>query len=267
MLTAIQKQTVRTRFAGLQTDLHQRLLQLDKDAQQKTHTWDKDGGSGGGTSLVLRGEVIEKAGVNFSCVAGDAYPRLESEHHGKPYYATGVSSICHPANPHAPIGHMNVRMLEVGDKVWFGGGADLTPYRIYEQDRDEFHQALRQACDSYSPTAYAEYTKWCDEYFFIKHRNTVRGVGGIFFDYLQNDFDTLLAFVCAVAEAYGRVYPQILARRLPLPYDSDDRDGLFYWRGRYVEFNLIYDRGTSFGLKTGGNVEAILVSLPPQVKW
>ena len=261
------KQTVQERFANIQANLHQRLLQLDSDAEQNTHTWKKQQGNGGGTSLVLRGKVIEKAGVNFSRVAGDSYPRLESEHSGKPYYATGVSSICHPANPHAPIGHMNIRMLDVGDNVWFGGGADLTPYRVYEQDKDEFHQALRDACAAHSPSAYTKYSKWCDEYFFIKHRNSVRGVGGIFFDYLQGDFDTLFAFVCGVAEAYTRVYPQILARRINLPYDDSEREGLLYWRGRYVEFNLIYDRGTSFGLKTGGDVEAILVSLPPQVKW
>ena len=267
MLTSEQKQTVQTRFANIQTNLYQQLLQLDMDAKQNTHTWTKQSGSGGGTSLVLRGTVVEKAGVNFSCVAGDSYPRLESEHHGKPYYATGVSSICHPANPHAPIGHMNVRMLEVGDNIWFGGGADLTPYLVYEQDKEEFHQALRHVCDSYSATAYTKYSKWCDEYFFIKHRNSVRGVGGVFFDYLQGDFATLLAFVDGVAEAYSQVYPLILARRLNLSYDEREREGLLYWRGRYVEFNLIYDRGTSFGLKTGGDVEAILVSLPPQVKW
>ena len=156
--------------------------------------------------------MVEKAGVNRSRVKGDRYPRLESEHHDKPFFATGVSTICHMRNPHAPIGHMNIRLLEVGDKFWFGGGADLTPFIVYEEDRRDFHTHLQQACEKFAEGTYQKFSRWCDEYFFIKHRNSPRGVGGVFFDYLSDDFEHLLAFVQDIAFTYADIYPQILLR-------------------------------------------------------
>lgn len=268
MLTEAQKDRAYNLFKEVQSALNARLEQIDSCAQAVPHRWQKQPpGAGGGTSLVIRGEVIEKSGVNCSQVKGDRYPRLESEHRDKPFYATGVSTICHPRNPHAPIGHMNVRMLEVGDKFWFGGGADLTPFIVYEEDRADFHVCLQQVCEKFEKGAYQKFARWCDEYFFIKHRNAPRGVGGVFFDYLHGDFEQLLAFVRDIAYAYFEIYPQLLLRRKDLPYSEEQRDEQLRWRGRYVEFNLVYDRGTHFGLQSGGDVEAILVSLPPLVKW
>ena len=170
-------------------------------------------------------------------------------------------------NPHAPTGHMNVRMLEVGKHFWFGGGADLTPFISYGEDKDEFHAALQQVCDDYRQGAYAAFSKRCDEYFYIKHRNSSRGVGGIFFDKLTGNFDELLSYVESVARAYIKIYAKIIERRKEHSFTSQQREDFLFWRGRYVEFNLVYDVGTRFGLLTGGNIEAIMVSLPPTVKW
>ena len=268
MLTKEQKDKAYQLFGEVQATLVARFEAIDGKAQAVPHRWQKQPpGAGGGTSLVIRGEVVEKAGVNCSLVNGDRYPRLESEYHDQPFFATGVSTICHMCNPHAPIGHMNVRLLEVGDKFWFGGGADLTPFIVYEEDRQDFHACLQKVCEAFAAGTYAKFSRWCDEYFFIKHRNTARGVGGVFFDYLSDDFERLLAFVHNIAFAYAEIYPQILVRRKDTPYDEAQRDGQLHWRGRYVEFNLVYDRGTHFGLQSGGDVEAILVSLPPLVKW
>ena len=268
MLTDAQKDKACQLFAEVQASLSASFEAIDGKAQAVPHRWQKQPqGAGGGTSLVIRGAVIEKAGVNCSQVKGDSYPRLESEHHDKPFFAAGVSTICHMHNPHAPIGHMNVRLLEVGDKFWFGGGADLTPFIVYDEDRRDFHACLEKVCETYAAGTYAKFSRWCDEYFYIKHRHSPRGVGGVFFDYLSDDFERLLAFVQNIAYAYAEIYPQILQRRKDLPYDAQQRDEQLYWRGRYVEFNLVYDRGTHFGLQSGGNIEAILVSLPPLVKW
>jgi coproporphyrinogen III oxidase len=167
----------------------------------------------------------------------------------------------------APIAHMNVRCLEVGDTFWVGGGADLTPFKIFDEDTKAFHHALEVACQGESHGNYEKYKAWCDEYFFIPHRKSARGVGGIFFDYLKGDFDELTAFLGKVTDAYCTVYPEILKRRKDMPFTPEDKEGQLYWRGRYAEFNLAWDRGTRFGLMTGGNTEAIFVSLPPVVKW
>ena len=268
MLTETQKDRAYQLFREVQATLTSRFEAIDGNARAVPHNWQKQPpGAGGGTSLVIRGAVVEKAGINRSRVEGDRYPRLESEHHDKPFFATGVSTICHMRNPHAPIGHMNVRLLEVGDKFWFGGGADLTPFIVYEEDRADFHACLQQVCEQFAQGTYQKFSRWCDEYFFIKHRNSPRGVGGVFFDYLDDDFERIFAFVQNIACSYAEIYPQILRRRKDLAYDEAQRDDQLRWRGRYVEFNLVYDRGTHFGLQSGGDVEAILVSLPPLVRW
>ena len=269
-LSANQKEAAKSLFHTVQERLARAFEAIDGEAKVAFKTWAKEPGqpeAGGGTMGVMRGQVVEKAGANVSAVTGAAYPALEGEHAGKPYFAAGISTITHMFNPHAPIAHMNVRVLAVGDGFWVGGGADLTPFIRYEEDTRDFHRALEQACAGRGPTAYAEYKKWCDEYFFIPHRKETRGVGGIFFDYLRGDFAELLGFLDQVSAAYVRVYPEILARRARLPFTPEEKEAQLRWRARYAEFNLVYDRGTKFGLMTGGNIEAIFVSMPPVVKW
>lgn len=222
---------------------------------------------GGGTMSVLRSQIVEKAGVNVSVVNGANYPAIEGEHKDKPFAAAGVSTITHMMNPYAPIGHMNIRLIEVGDAFWVGGGADLTPFMKFDEDTEDFHQELKAACGVWGPEAYERFRIWCDEYFYIKHRQSIRGVGGVFFDYLKGDFNHCFALAKAVANAYAAVFPRILQRRKDHRFSESEKDAQLYWRGRYAEFNLVYDRGTRFGLMTGGNVEAIFVSLPPVVKW
>ena len=233
-------------------------------------SWQR-GGGGGGEMGVLRGEVVEKGACNVSRVYGE-YPQLaeESERAGKSFFATGLSTIVHMYNPYAPIAHMNVRLFQVGDEFWFGGGADLTPFIAFEEDTEDFHSTLKKVCLDHHPDgegAYEKYRQWCDEYFYIHHRKEVRGVGGIFFDQLKGDFEALFPFVCAVCVRYREVLERILKRRCSMDFSEEQKEGQLYWRCRYVEFNLVYDRGTAFGLKSGGDLEAIFVSLPPVVKW
>jgi len=276
ILDKSQRAEFGTIIRGVQDRLTAALEAIDGAAHFERKPWTRTAsstgpaealGGGGGVMAVLRGAVVEKAGVNFSEVEGPSYPAIEGDHKGKPFYAAGVSTITHMNNPHAPIGHMNIRLLDVGDTFWIGGGADMTPFMKYEEDTAEFHQSLKKACEHWAPDAYERFSKWCDEYFYIPHRQSVRGVGGVFFDYLKGDFAASVRFAAAVAEAYVETYPKILARRKDQPYTPADKDGQLYWRGRYAEFNLVYDRGTKFGLMTGGNIEAIFVSLPPVVKW
>ena len=226
---------------------------------------------GGGITALIRGQVFEKMGVNFSEVYG-TFPEpfrkeipgaMESE--GK-FWASGVSLVCHPANPHTPAVHMNVRRIETS-KGWFGGGADLTPAIPYAEDTAHFHQALQAACTMHSTESYDKFSQWCREYCWLPHRNEERGVGGIFFDYLETDPEPTFAFVQAVGKAFLDGYMPLVAKRHPSPFSPEDREKQLLKRGRYAEFNLMYDRGTRFGLQSGGNVEAILMSLPPLAKW
>ena len=267
VLTAQQKRDATALFKEVQERLATAFEQVDGAAKFVRTPWQKPDGPGGGVMGVIRGQVVEKAGANVSEVSGAEYPALEGEHKGKPFFAAGVSTITHMMNPFAPIGHMNVRLIEVGDEFWVGGGADLTPFKPFAEDTEAFHGALRKACDVVGGDSYQHFHKWCDEYFYIPHRKSARGVGGIFFDYQKLEFKQALAFLRATAEAYVTTFPAILERRKATPYTEADKDGQLYWRGRYAEFNLAYDRGTKFGLMTGGNIEAIFVSLPPVVKW
>ena len=236
--------------------------------------WDRedpDGApGGGGVRGVMKGKVFEKVGVNVSTVGGRFSEEFAATIHGAAedprFFATGISLVAHMANPHVPAVHMNTRFL-CTTKRWFGGGADLNPPIPYEADTDDFHACLRAACAAHDPTYYPRFSKWAEEYFFIPHRSVHRGVGGIFYDHLEGFFDEHFAFTRAVGEAFLDIYPKLVRRRMATPFTDADRARQLDWRGRYAEFNLIYDRGTLFGLKTGGNVDAILMSLPPLATW
>lgn len=230
---------------------------------------------GGGVRGVMKGKVFEKIGVNVSTVAGEFAPQFAGTINGadeenRGFTATGISLVAHMANPHVPAVHMNTRFLTTS-KAWFGGGADLNPPIPYQEDTEQFHAAFRAACMAHNPTWYDRFSKWADEYFFIPHRNVARGVGGIFYDHLecadQAEWDRNFAFTKDVGEAFLSVFPKLVRRRMGQDFTPEDKNRQLEWRGRYAEFNLIYDRGTLFGLKTGGNIDAILMSLPPEATW
>jgi len=231
--------------------------------------WPREGG-GGGTMALMRGRVFEKVGVNISTVWGAFSPEFRGQIPGAgadgAFWASGISVVAHMRSPLVPAAHMNTRHLRTA-KTWFGGGADLTPMVPDDADTGDFHAALQAACDAHDPGHYARFKQWCDEYFFIKHRDEARGVGGIFYDYLESDWARDFAFTRDVGAAFLEIYPRLVRRHMFQPWTEEQRRHQLVRRGRYVEFNLIYDRGTLFGLKTGGNIEAILMSLPPEAAW
>ncbi|HEX8413046.1 MAG TPA: oxygen-dependent coproporphyrinogen oxidase [Sphingomicrobium sp.] len=232
---------------------------------------DTDGSpGGGGVRGQMNGSVFEKVGVNVSTVGGAFSPEFAKSIPGAEedpsFFATGISLVAHMANPHVPAVHMNTRFL-CTTKRWFGGGADLNPAIANDEDRETFHARLRAACATHDPTFYPRFSKWAEEYFWIPHRNRARGVGGIFYDHLYDHFDGHFAFTRDVGEAFLDIFSQIVRKRMDTPFTDEDAQALLEFRGRYVEFNLLYDRGTLFGLKTGGNIDAILMSLPPLARW
>ena len=249
------------------------------DAAFAYDAWDREEAGnvdpGGGVRGVMKGRVFEKVGVNVSTVRGAFAPEFAGTIHGAAadspgFTATGISLVAHMANPHVPAVHMNCRFL-VTSKAWFGGGADLNPPLPYAEDTADFHAAFRAACMKHNPTYYERFAKWAEDYFFIPHRGVHRGVGGIFYDHLECEeaaaFERNFAFTRDVGEAFLDVFPEIVRRRMASEWTAGDKQRQLEWRGRYAEFNLVYDRGTLFGLKTGGNIDAILMSLPPEATW
>ncbi len=233
------------------------------------------GQGGGGTRGLMKGRVFEKVGVNVSTVGGAFSREFAASVNGASaeqpgFSATGISLVAHMANPHVPAVHMNTRFLTT-TRAWFGGGADLNPPIPYDEDTAEFHAELKLACDAHGADYHERFSKWADDYFYIPHRKVHRGVGGIFYDHLECDDDAAwerhFAFTRAVGEAFLAVFPRLVRRRMGLDFTPDDKRRQLEWRGRYAEFNLVYDRGTLFGLKTGGNIDAILMSLPPEAAW
>jgi len=232
-------------------------------------SWKRPGG-GGGVMALMRGRVFEKVGVNVSTVHGTLPPGFAREIPGAAedpsFWASGLSLVAHPRNPYAPPAHLNTRHIRTR-KSWFGGAADLNPIYPDPADTERFHRRLKEACDAFDPAWYPRFKRWCDEYFYLPHRKEPRGVGGIFYDDLEGDFDRLFAFTRAVGEAFLEVYPTLVARHMDRPFGEEERRFQLERRGRYVEFNLLFDRGTRFGIMTGGHPDAVLMSLPPLVAW
>jgi coproporphyrinogen III oxidase len=268
---------VRKYLANLQLEITQGLQAADGQAEFRTDDWIRETGGGGRTMVLSGGKVFEQAGVNFSEVTGDNLPASATAHRpelaGREFQAMGVSLVVHPDNPHLPTSHANVRFFIAekpgGDSIWwFGGGFDLTPYYAYEEDCQHWHRVARQACDPFGPDQYAKYKQWCDDYFYLKHRQEARGIGGLFFDDLNlPDFATSFAFMRSVGDNYLPAYIPIVEKRKDIEFNQQEKKFQWYRRGRYVEFNLVYDRGTLFGLQSGGRTESILMSLPPVVNW
>lgn len=270
-------EVVKTYLLDLQERICAALHAEDGGAGFIEDSWQRPEGGGGRTRVLENGRLIEKAGVNFSHVFGSSLPPSASAHRpelaGRGFEALGVSLVIHPRNPHIPTAHANVRFFNAemaGEEPvwWFGGGLDLTPYYGVEEDCVHWHRVAEQACAPFGAEVYPQYKAWCDRYFQIKHRNEPRGIGGLFFDDVnQWDFDTSRAFMQAIGDAFLPAYLPIMQRRKDTPFSEQQREFQAFRRGRYVEFNLVYDRGTLFGLQSGGRTESILMSLPPQVRW
>jgi len=261
----------------LQETIVARLTAVDGRAGFITDAWDRPEGGGGVSRVISDGAVFEKGGVNFSHVMGDTMPPSATAHRphlaGAPWQAMGVSLVLHPHNPMAPTSHANVRFFiatpqDAEPVYWFGGGYDLTPYYGFEEDCVHWHRTARGACEPFGEDLYPRFKHWCDEYFYLKHRDEPRGIGGLFFDdYNTGDFGRDFELMQSVGSSFIEAYEPIVRRRMALPYTEKQRDFQLYRRGRYVEFNLVYDRGTLFGLQSGGRTESILMSLPPLVRW
>jgi coproporphyrinogen III oxidase len=273
------KETIRDWFLNLQEDICHEIKQADSEGSFIEDDWERSGGGGGLSRILSNGKIIEKGGVNFSAVWGRTpEPVLRSmqlnANELSEFFATGVSIVMHPHSPMVPIIHMNVRYFEMtGQKNvwWFGGGIDLTPHYVVDEDAAYFHRNLKEVCDRHHADYYPEFKKWADDYFYIRHRHETRGIGGIFFDYLKDDNDftkeSRFAFVKDVGKAFAPLYTYYMKKNSQLPYGDKEKTWQYLRRGRYVEFNLVWDRGTKFGLDTDGRTESILMSLPPQANW
>lgn len=270
-------EAVKAYLLSLQDEICCGLEKEDGQATFQEDAWQREQGGGGRTRVLTNGHIFEKGGVNFSHVYGDALPGSATAHRpelaGRSFEAMGVSLVIHPHNPYVPTSHANVRffMAEKPGEApvwWFGGGFDLTPYYGNDEDCCHWHRVAKAACDPYGPAIYPEFKRWCDDYFYLKHRNEPRGIGGLFFDdFNRLGFEQSFALMQSVGNAYLPAYLPIVGRRKKMPYGERQRDFQLHRRGRYVEFNLVYDRGTLFGLQSGGRTESILMSLPPEVRW
>lgn len=276
-MSSVDKEAVKAYLMALQDKICADLSQADGGTEFKQDQWVREEGGGGRSRVIENGNIFEKGGVNFSHVSGAAMPASATAHRpelaGRSFEAMGVSLVIHPRNPYVPTSHANVRFFiaekEGAEPVWwFGGGYDLTPYYGDEEDCRQWHQTAKDACDPFGEDVYPRYKKWCDDYFYLKHRDEARGVGGLFFDDLNEwGFEKSFAFMQAVGDSYSKAYVPIVERRKDQPYGEREREFQLYRRGRYVEFNLVWDRGTLFGLQTGGRTESILMSMPPLVRW
>ncbi|MBO9491244.1 oxygen-dependent coproporphyrinogen oxidase [Endozoicomonas sp. G2_1] len=276
-MSTINIETVIEFLKQLQDQICHALEQADGSAKFVEDNWQRAEGGGGRTRVLTDGAVIEQGGVNFSLVSGDKLPPSATAHRpelaGRRWQACGVSLVIHPKNPYIPTSHANVRFF-IAEKEgeapvwWFGGGFDLTPFYPFDQDVKHWHQVAHDLCQPFGDNVYPEHKKWCDDYFYLKHRDETRGVGGLFFDDLnQWDFDTCLNYIKAVGQGYIDAYVPIVERRKDTGYGDSERQFQLYRRGRYVEFNLVFDRGTLFGLQSGGRTESILMSMPPLARW
>jgi len=268
----IDRQTIQDGFKNLQERICIGLEDLDGEGRFREDLWQRENGGGGRTRIIL-GEHIEKGGVNFSAVMGEMPERISRALGLGPneFFATGVSIVLHARNPHVPIIHMNVRYFETSEGPWwFGGGIDMTPHYIIDKDASQFHRRLKGTCDTYDPSWYPEFKKWADDYFYLKHRNETRGIGGIFFDRMNESRaskDRLFEFVIDVGNTFLECYSDVFNKYCDKECTEREKEWQLHRRGRYVEFNLVWDKGTRFGLDTGGNIESILMSLPPECRW
>lgn len=271
----MNKEEIAHQFQQLQDAICRTLEQTDGKARFEQDTWERPGGGGGRTNVIQQGNILEKGGVLFSSVHGPTPEKIiqDMKLSGTPdFYATGVSIVLHPSSPMVPIIHMNVRYFEMSNGVsWFGGGMDLTPHYVDEADARFFHRSLQQVCDRHDPQYYPRFKTWADHYFYLKHRRETRGIGGIFFDHLSPDAshtrESLFGFVREVGESFAPIYTHLMKKNALIPFGEKEKKWQALRRGRYVEFNLVWDRGTKFGLDTDGRTESILISMPPQAEW
>ncbi len=270
----MNKEQIADQFRALQDAITKTIENTDGSAKFQEDRWTREEGGGGRSRVLANGNIIEKGGVNFSAVHGPLPEKIKTKLNvkGDEFFATGVSLIMHPENPHVPVIHMNVRYFELNDGTyWFGGGIDLTPIYIDKKEAADFHQALKVICDKYNSDFYSKFKTWADDYFYLSHRNETRGIGGIFFDHLNESTglskDELLNFVLEIGQLFAPLYSEIMKKKADTPYNEKEKDWQLHRRGRYVEFNLLQDKGTRFGIDTNGRTESILVSMPPEVKW
>jgi len=271
----VTKEKIAETYKTIQDEICRGLEELDGGAKFAEERWDRDGGGGGRTRVIQNGNILEKGGVNFSAVYGKL-PETVRKYLGtdeENFFATGVSIVIHPNNPWVPIIHMNIRYFELSEQVrWFGGGIDLTPHYVVEEEAKFFHSEVKEVCDRHHPSFYPDFKAWADRYFFIKHRGESRGIGGVFYDRLTPektglDQDQIFGFSCDLGRAFVPIYAELVNKNRAKSYSPREKDWQLLRRGRYVEFNLIYDAGTRFGLETNGRIESILMSLPAQANW
>lgn len=267
----MKKETIAIEFKKIQEEICSSISNLDGKSRFESDKWERKEGGGGDTRVLQNGNIFDKAGVNFSEVFGPITDKMKTAFafEAESFYATGVSIVMHPTNPFMPIIHMNIRYFELPGKTWwFGGGIDLTPIYVDENEARYFHQELKKTCDKYDASYYPKFKDWADNYFYIPHRKETRGIGGIFFDHLEgDDKDSTFEFVCAVGRTFANTYSKIIKNKKERTYTTQHIEWQSKRRSRYVEFNLVYDRGTKFGLETDGRVESILMSMPPVAKW